>query len=275
MTESEAFLRAFHAANPAATSRALARTDIYARFAARIPRHGRILDLACGDGALLALLGSHAMGLDLVHEDLVRDPDSLVVQGRAQQLPFADGTFVAVACQLAFMLFDDIEQVVAELARVLVPGGTFHALLGGGPTGDGHDAFHAFAALLPQGRGRDEMATVPITRFGDDGGRKEGGPDDAPPWSRRTKWGRSPFGDRRASTEAGWRELFAGWSAPEFERHVIDLTGTFDEVWGYLRTSYQLTEPESVRAALRAQYFSDPVPLSVATYCASVTKLRR
>lgn len=159
------------------------------------------------------------------------------MQGRAQELPFADATFAAATCHLAFMLFDDLEQVVAELRRVLVPGAPFLALLGGGPTGDGDDAFHAFARLLPPGRG---------------------------------------FGDRRASTEAGWHELFiaTGWRDLVFERWPIDLSGSFDEVWAFLGSSYQLRTGDSdrTREVLRAQFPGEHVPCTVACYFASVTR---
>lgn len=229
MRDREAFLRDFHAARPAATSRALARSGVYERFAATIPA-GRILDLACGDGHLARMVG--AIGVDISPEP---GPH---VRARAQQLPFRDGAFDAVACHLAFMLFDDIETVVAELARVLRPGGTFHALLGGGPTAHGDDAFHAFAALLPRGG----MA----------------------------------FGDARSKSEAGWRELFdaRAWRRITFERWELDLGGTFDDVWLFLSSSYQLvaTDADAVRAALRTRFREAHVPLTVAVYAATVER---
>lgn len=230
MPSRETFLRQFHAERPGITSRAFARSGSYERLAAQIPR-GRVLDLACGDGHLARLLdrGSTAIGVDISPEP---GPH---VRARAQALPFADASFDTVVCHLAFMLFDEVESVVAELARVLRPGGSFHALLGGGPTADGHDAFHAFAAHLGTGRG---------------------------------------LGDRRASSEAGWRELFAGWSDPSFERWELDLSGTFDDVWTFLGSSYQLAaaDHDRVREAVRAAFPADPVPLRVATFYATVTR---
>ena len=236
MSEHERFLRAFHAVHPGITARAMERGDSYDRLAARAT--GSVLDLACGDGALLRRLPASAIGIDVSREELGATPR--VVQGRAQQLPFADGAFDTVTCHLAFMLFDDVPAVVRELHRVLAPGGTFIALLGGGPTATGDDAFHRFLAAL-----RPHVA--------------------AP---RR-------IGDPRAKTEAGWGELFAGWSAPRFERWELDLGGTFDEVWTFLGASYELS-PEtavSINAELRARYAPDDrVPCSVVTWCASVTR---
>jgi SAM-dependent methyltransferase len=154
---SEAIVRPFHEAHPGATSAALARGGSYERLWARV-QGARILDLACGDRPMPG-----AVGIDFVRER------GVAVQGRAQALPFRDGAFDAAVCHLAFMLFDDLEQVAAEILRVLVPGGSFHALLGGGPTADGSDAFHAFVEMLPRG---------------------------------------GALGDSRSRSEAGWRALF-------------------------------------------------------------------
>lgn len=239
VSERERFLRDFHDARPGITSSAMGRGGSYARLAARVPA-GRVLDLACGDGALLELLGPQAIGVDLSRGELARARSRAtstrtiqVVQARAQALPFRDGSFDAATCHLAFMLFDDIERVVAELARVLRPGAPFIALLGGGPTAGGADAFHHFATLLPRGRG---------------------------------------FGDRRASTEAGWHELFASWRDIAFERWPIDLGGSFDEVWTFLAASYQLHDAERIRGELRAAFPGELVPCTAVTYCATATR---
>jgi SAM-dependent methyltransferase len=196
---SEAFLRQFHAAHAGITSRVLARGGSYERLAARIDRDARVLDLGCGDGHLVAMLGPHAVGVDISSEELTRSKRPCV-QGRAQQLPFADRAFDAVVSHLAFMLMDEPERIVAELARVLVPGGAFQAVLGGGPTAHGDDAFHRFLALAkPRGQA---------------------------------------LGDPRTKSEAGWRALFAGWRV-DFERWESDLSGTLDEVWAFLASGYQ------------------------------------
>ncbi|HEY5944359.1 MAG TPA: class I SAM-dependent methyltransferase [Kofleriaceae bacterium] len=229
MTEREQFLRAFHDAQPGITSRAFGRAGSYARLAAKVPQ-GRVLDLACGDGTLLQLLPD-AVGLDLSLQELRRARGA--VCGRAQQLPFRERSFAAVTCHLAFMLFDDVAAVVGELARVLKPGAPFIALLGGGPTADGDDAFHRFAALVPRGQ---------------------------------------RFGDPRASHEAGWHELFAGWRDISFERWPLDLGGSFDEVWRFLASSYQLRDAEAIRNELRAAYPGDHVPCTVVTFCATARR---
>jgi SAM-dependent methyltransferase len=245
--ERERWIRAFHDAQPGITSRALARAGSYERLAAKVPRDARVLDLACGDGTLLARLGSRAVGIDVSRGELdrARDTSANLVQARAQELPFADASFDAATCHLAFMLFDDIELVVAELARVLRPGAPFVALLGGGPTADGHDAFHRFLDLLTRTKAAGPAADPLITRS-----------------------------DRRASTEAGWRELFAGWRDITFERWPLDLGGSFDDVWTFLSSAYQFRADyhDDVRTQLRRAFPGERVPCSVVTYCATVTR---
>lgn len=94
----------------------------------------RILDCGCGYGFLLRVLveTTHAqfVGLDLDQSRLnhVREhqPDqchvSLMV-GNAQSLPFATGEFTHVVCSEVLEHLDDDQAAVAELCRVLQPGG--------------------------------------------------------------------------------------------------------------------------------------------------------
>src|SRR3569623_184999 len=201
MTSSENFLREFHTANPGATARARGRAGSYARMAARARRDARVLDLACGDGALLAERGPRAIGIDLTLAELhAAQGRHACACARAQALPFAAGSFDTVTCHFAFMQFDDLPAVVGELARVLVPGGAFLALLGGGPPATGDAAFHRFLALLP--------------------------PRAAP-----------RLGAPRAKTEAGWRALITGWRVAPIARWELDLSGTYDEEWSFLGAS--------------------------------------
>lgn len=99
---------------------------------------GRVLDLACGDGHLLALLQAATprplLGVDLSRGELAaaraRLGDSVALhQARAQALPLADASLAAVTSHMALMLMADAPQVVAEVARVLRPGGRLLALV--------------------------------------------------------------------------------------------------------------------------------------------------
>jgi SAM-dependent methyltransferase len=241
----EAFLRAFHARHPGATSAALGASGSYDALAVCVPAGARVLDLGCGDGLLLDLLaarGARAVGVDLSRDELVlaRRRGAAVAQGRAQELPFAGASFDAVVAHLVLMLLDELDAAVAEIARVLAPGGRLVAVLGGGPTAGGDDAFHRFTAALAT-----RLAATP-----------------APP---------PALGDRRASSEAGWRALFPGWDV-RFERRELDLSGPLADVWRFLGASYQLVDGDALRAELRAAFPRDPVPCRVVTWLATATR---
>jgi SAM-dependent methyltransferase len=92
------------------------------------PGDGRCLDLGCGGGlyfAVLASTGRTVVGLDCSADQLriARDRSRRVVQGDAAALPFADCTFPAVAALWVSTDVDDFAAVLAEVARVLKPGG--------------------------------------------------------------------------------------------------------------------------------------------------------
>lgn len=97
--------------------------------------HDNILELACGTGILTTHL-SRAMSprAKLTATDL--NPDMLAIAqtkkvpgniewraADAGQLPFADGSFDAVACQFGVMFFPDKAAALREVRRVLTPGG--------------------------------------------------------------------------------------------------------------------------------------------------------
>lgn len=106
--------------------------------------HRSVLDLACGSGALLALCDAglpaetQLAGLDMSPDELalarMRLPSGRVrlIEGRAQHLgAFADGSLDAVLCHWALTLMDPVQPVLAEIARVLAPGGRFAAIVDG------------------------------------------------------------------------------------------------------------------------------------------------
>jgi 2-polyprenyl-6-hydroxyphenyl methylase / 3-demethylubiquinone-9 3-methyltransferase len=93
------------------------------------PRPGTpLLDVACGGGLLAPHLpeGWDHVGLDLMASALRTAAVQGVtpVQGDAARLPFADAGFGAVVAGEMLEHVADTEGVVAEICRVLAPGGT-------------------------------------------------------------------------------------------------------------------------------------------------------
>jgi ubiquinone/menaquinone biosynthesis C-methylase UbiE len=96
----------------------------------------RVLDVACGTGIVARLAAKrmgvgHLVGLDL-NPGMLAVAQSVSIgdcppiewqQGSALELPFRDGSFDVVLCQLGLQFFPDRGAALGEMLRVLVPGG--------------------------------------------------------------------------------------------------------------------------------------------------------
>ncbi len=107
-----------------------ARRRLLGRLLRRSGAGGRILELGCGPGAMADPLSSRGrvVGLDpdsraLVHA--ARRRYWALVQASAQDLPFGDGTFDAVAALDVLEHLPHDERACREACRVLRPGGVF------------------------------------------------------------------------------------------------------------------------------------------------------
>jgi len=92
-----------------------------------------VLDVACGTGVLAREAQARVAPGGTVH-GLDRNPDMLAVaglrepavhwrSGLAEALPFEDRRFDVVTCQFGLMFFEDRQTALAEMWRVLRPGG--------------------------------------------------------------------------------------------------------------------------------------------------------
>jgi SAM-dependent methyltransferase len=100
---------------------------------ARVHHGQSVLDVACGTGVVARAArdvvgpGGRVVGVDLNSAMLevarqVR-PDLEWARGDAEDLPFGDAEFDVALCQSALFFFADPDRAVAEMARVVVPGG--------------------------------------------------------------------------------------------------------------------------------------------------------
>lgn len=96
----------------------------------------RVLDLGCGDGQIaraIARTGASVVGIDPTTNQIdvasARAGGPVFAQAGASPLPFPDASFDGVIACLVFEHIDDIDAAIAEVARVLRPGGRFTFML--------------------------------------------------------------------------------------------------------------------------------------------------
>ena len=136
----------------------------------------RVLDVACGTGVLTSLLvervgpSGHVTGLDLdagmlaVARSLLDAPNVDWWEASALAMPFADGAFDLVTCQQGLQSFPDRATGMAEMRRVLKPGGRMALACWRSA------AFNPVWKLLEEALGRlvgPEAAALPPLALGD------------------------------------------------------------------------------------------------------------
>lgn len=134
------YLQHFHAVRPGAVEAVLSQSTAgdhtpYRWLARAISGPAcTVLDLACGSGAMsreLATADRTVIGLDSSAEELAlaeeRGPGPWL-RGDIRQLPLADSSVDAVTASLGLVVVPEREQVLAEVARVLKPGGVLAAI---------------------------------------------------------------------------------------------------------------------------------------------------
>lgn len=136
------YLQRFHTERPGITERILSRCradrlDPYQWCAQPLGGHpGPILDLACGSGPMAARLdgwiGADTSAAELaVAHDHRRLP---LIRASGTRLPIRGAALDAAVCSMGMQIIDPVADALAELARVLRPGGRAVLLLpAGGP----------------------------------------------------------------------------------------------------------------------------------------------
>ena len=137
-----AYLTAFHQDRPGITEEILgasrsAGQNPYQWLLEVISDDENLLDVACGSAPLLkAGWRGPWIGVDRSPAELARaraNGAGNLLNAEAHHLPFGNHQFTAVACSMALMLLAPLDECLAEITRVLAPGGTLALLLPGGP----------------------------------------------------------------------------------------------------------------------------------------------
>ena len=134
------YIRSFHADRPGVIEQVLSRSmggehSPYRWLARAVSADATtVLDLACGSGPMsreLSTEGRTVIGLDLSEHELALAQASGPgpwVRGDALRLPFADASVDAVTSAIGLAVVTPMAAVLAEIARVLRPGGVLTAI---------------------------------------------------------------------------------------------------------------------------------------------------
>ncbi len=233
------FLLEFHQRQPGCTSAAYARgrckdhgKSSYTLLSELPMAKDRVLDLGCGDGYLLQSLHDRgdftgeSYGLDFSEHELAIAQRRKIeraqwIEGNAHAIALPSHRFDWVLSHFAFHIIANPSQTIAEVARLLRPGGRFATIVGGGPKLG--DAFELFLEIA-----KPQLSPIP------------------------------KLGDPRCSSVDGLAALFLpeqGWQIADLDDHAIDLSGSVSQLWDSLSTVYALAPlGQSQRLLLRERF---------------------
>lgn len=187
LSSTERFLSNFHDQRAGITSKAFralpavkgknAAASSYEFLVDIVPKESApltVLDVACGDGYLLELLTlsrsktAALIGVDISRGELAAaelrlGKNATLIRGRAQEMSMTTGSVDIVLCHMALMLMDDLELVVAEIRRILKPGGIFSFIVGA--KSEPNTALDLYIQILRKAR---ESLNLKMPRLGDE-----------------------------------------------------------------------------------------------------------
>ncbi len=113
----------------------------------KLKGHEKVLDLACGTGDITFAIGQRLRSGKALGLDITRGMIAIAERKRVERnlmnvyfhradilsLPFSDATFDCVTCGYALRNVPDVKSALAEIIRVLKPGGRFYSLDFGRP----------------------------------------------------------------------------------------------------------------------------------------------
>lgn len=145
---------------------------------ARLSSNDRVLDVGSGPGAMTAAALRHVdpgncwacdPSPDFVRENARLNPGANVRQGRAESLPYPDQSFEQVFASLVLHFVTEPADAIAEMRRVLAPGG--HLTLSTWASQEGPQMLSAFSAAVDDaaGSGTSASAGLAVLRFGAQG----------------------------------------------------------------------------------------------------------
>lgn len=239
--------------------------DLAARVMAGRP--SRILELAAGTGALTRAMAARFDGerivatdlnqpmLDLAAAQLAGDDRVVMQQADAHDLPFADESFDAAACQFGVMFFPDRPKSHREVRRILRPGGRY--------------LFNSWDAIA-----RNEFAAVLLEALA------EAFPADQPRFIERTPHGYHDIGTIELDVMAG------GFARPVIERIELRAraSSALDVATGFCQGTPVRGEidargapglmavTEAVAKALERRFGSGPIEGGIAAYVVSAER---
>lgn len=170
------YLQGWHDRHPGATSAMLdSLTDKAGRNSYEVLAEAiqdgddPVLDLACGDGYLLELLQPNrvCVGMDWNIAELDAACRRIghgapLARANAAGLPVVAAAFGAVTCHYALMLLQPLEGVLAEVARVLRPGGLLASVLPAPPPENTPNPISVFRAAWQEVSGTYPVNIPPI-----------------------------------------------------------------------------------------------------------------